>query len=182
MVSRAIALFSGGFLLLNVLGELLRGGFDETVVLVDLRCGPFLLTRLVLVSTAALLLAWAVRPEPGRVRRAATAAAAGLLALVALANTADFYGHLARGLIEPPLPVPLSLPVAVGLVLVLRGVLRSAPGEVPPRSRRRDLAVLAGSGVLFALFPLLQITFFGSTDYRRPADAVVVFGAKAYAD
>ncbi|MEN8150226.1 MAG: YdcF family protein, partial [Planctomycetota bacterium] len=77
---------------------------------------------------------------------------------------------------------PLSLPVAVGLVLVLRGVLRSAPGEVPPRSRRRDLAVLVGSGVLFALFPLLQIAFFGSTDYRRPADAVVVFGAKAYAD
>src|SRR5687767_693921 len=30
--------------------------------------------------------------------------------------------------------------------------------------------------------PLAQIIFFGHTDYRRRADAIVVFGARAYAD
>ena len=32
------------------------------------------------------------------------------------------------------------------------------------------------------LFPLMQMFCFGGTDYRRPAEAVVVLGAKAYAD
>jgi len=32
------------------------------------------------------------------------------------------------------------------------------------------------------VFPLGQIFFFGKTDYRRAADAAVVFGARAYAD
>src|SRR5206468_3041201 len=31
------------------------------------------------------------------------------------------------------------------------------------------------------VFPLAQIIFFGHTDYRRRADAIVVFGARAYA-
>ena len=30
--------------------------------------------------------------------------------------------------------------------------------------------------------PLLQIGFFGTTDYRRPADAIVVFGARVRSD
>jgi uncharacterized SAM-binding protein YcdF (DUF218 family) len=30
-------------------------------------------------------------------------------------------------------------------------------------------------------FPLAQIVAFGLTDYRRPADAILVFGARAYA-
>src|SRR5207247_5306056 len=32
------------------------------------------------------------------------------------------------------------------------------------------------------LFPLAQMFFFGKTDYRRPADAAVVLGARVYAD
>jgi vancomycin permeability regulator SanA len=31
------------------------------------------------------------------------------------------------------------------------------------------------------IFPLAQMLFFGYTDYRRPADAIVVFGARTYA-
>ena len=183
MISRAIALFSGGFLVLNVLGELLQGGFDETVVLVDLRGGPFLLTRLTLLLAAVLLLVWAAWPAAGRVRRALTVSAVGFMGLVALANTADFYGHLARGLIDPPFPMPFSLLVFVGLLWVLRALMTPSrePDHAAP-SRGRGIAVLFGSGVLFLLFPLLQMVFFGATDYRRPADAAVVLGARAYAD
>src|SRR5207249_10994105 len=32
------------------------------------------------------------------------------------------------------------------------------------------------------IFPVLQVCFFGATDYRRPANMIVVFGARAYAD
>ncbi len=32
------------------------------------------------------------------------------------------------------------------------------------------------------LFPLMQMLCFGHTDYRRPSDAIIVFGARAYAD
>jgi vancomycin permeability regulator SanA len=35
---------------------------------------------------------------------------------------------------------------------------------------------------LAVLFPLAQVTFFGLTDYRRPADAAVVLGAKVHDD
>ena len=42
--------------------------------------------------------------------------------------------------------------------------------------------VVAGGLCLFAGFPLALMLFFGNTDYRRPADVVVVFGARAYAD
>jgi len=41
--------------------------------------------------------------------------------------------------------------------------------------------VLAGGLMLLAAFPLALMLFFGNTDYRRPADAVVVFGARVYA-
>ena len=33
-----------------------------------------------------------------------------------------------------------------------------------------------------AAFPMAQMATFGLTDYRRPADAILVFGARAYAD
>jgi vancomycin permeability regulator SanA len=32
------------------------------------------------------------------------------------------------------------------------------------------------------VFPLAQVALFGATDYRRPADVIVVFGAHAYSD
>ena len=36
--------------------------------------------------------------------------------------------------------------------------------------------------VALLAFPLAQMYFFGKTDYRRNADAIVVFGARTYAD
>jgi len=53
----------------------------------------------------------------------------------------------------------------------------------PQTDRRIHWGFIAGGSVaLFALFPLALMLFFGNTDYRRPADAVVVFGARTYAD
>jgi uncharacterized SAM-binding protein YcdF (DUF218 family) len=44
------------------------------------------------------------------------------------------------------------------------------------------LAVAAAAGLCAVGFPLVQMLCFGKTDYARPADAIVVLGARVYAD
>ena len=48
--------------------------------------------------------------------------------------------------------------------------------------RRVLLRVGLPLAACLVLFPLAQVVCFGKTDYRRPADAVIVLGARAYAD
>lgn len=64
-------------------------------------------------------------------------------------------------------PLPFSYVVALALVPALF-VRRRAP--------------LAGVAVAAAGLLLAHVLTFGATDYRRPADAIVVFGAKAQPD
>jgi len=53
----------------------------------------------------------------------------------------------------------------------------------PPAPRLRSLLLFTGTALAWAaLFPLIQIYCFGSTDYRRRADTAVVFGARVYAN
>jgi uncharacterized SAM-binding protein YcdF (DUF218 family) len=64
------------------------------------------------------------------------------------------------------------------LVWIARAAWQESPDD-----RHIHWGIIAGGSVcLFALFPLALMLFFGNTDYRRPADAVVVFGARTYAD
>ncbi len=50
-------------------------------------------------------------------------------------------------------------------------------------SRARSLVVVSAATAAFViLMPLAQMAFFGTTDYRRQADAIVVFGAKVDAN
>lgn len=88
-------------------------------------------------------------------------------AAVALAvwNCAEYYALLGAGRIEG-FPVPFSALVAVGL----------APALFAARAPLPATAIAAA-----ALVPL-HLFSFGVTDYRRPADAIVVFGAKAHPD
>jgi uncharacterized SAM-binding protein YcdF (DUF218 family) len=93
----------------------------------------------------------------------------------AFADTAQFFVLLVNGAVHSGLPIPLSLFIsaALGLILVA-AVKRAATGRALPA-----FAVCLGC---IALFPLAQMLCFGKTDYRRPADAIVVLGARAYAD
>jgi vancomycin permeability regulator SanA len=79
--------------------------------------------------------------------------------------------------------VPFSLLVTAALVGVGLAVWRARPGlfaaDHPWRSRA---FVAAATGACAVAFPLAQMWCFGKTDYRRPADAIVVFGAKAKAN
>ena len=52
----------------------------------------------------------------------------------------------------------------------------------PPQGRLRQVIALAvAAGAWTLVFPLAQMLFFGTTDYRRPADVAVIFGARVYA-
>jgi vancomycin permeability regulator SanA len=182
-VSRGLALFIAGFTLLALLGELRTPGFDANVWWIDLRPLPEAFVQALLAVTALLLLAFVVRSGMGVVRRAATATAAFGLAVAALYDCIRFYQAWAGGSIAPWAPVPLSLVVA--LVLVFVGVVILRGGAVPVEGRRRAWALAVTALTVVAcgvFFPLAQVLFFGTTDYRRPADVAVVFGAQVHDD
>jgi uncharacterized SAM-binding protein YcdF (DUF218 family) len=174
-MARPIALFLGGFTLLNLLGGLLRAGYDQTILWIDLRALPAGPARLALLVAALLLVGLAVRPPRSGWRRIVTGAALVALVLGTAANTAGFYAALHRGEIRPLIPVPLSLLFAAALLIVLVSLGRPVRRVPAWRWVAGVLAIVVG-------FPLAQMVFFGGTDYRRPADAVVVLGARAYAD
>jgi vancomycin permeability regulator SanA len=182
-VPRLLALFIAGFTLLALLGELRTPGFDANVWWIDLRPLPGSLAQALPAVTALLLLAFAVRPGMGVGRRAATATAAFGLAVAALYDCVRFYEAWAAGSIAPWAPVPLSLFVA--LVLAYVGAVALRGGRVAVEGRRRAWALAAAVLTVVlcgVLFPLAQVLFFGTTDYRRPADVAVVFGAQVHDD
>ena len=123
-------------------------------------------------------MAYAVAPRMAAWRRWLTLGLCAAFAAMAVLNMVDFYRVWQRGLIRPGVPVPLSLLVALALGFVAWAALRP-PAQ--PRRRWPAAAVLVAAALVCVLaFPLLQIWFFGFTDYRRPADLAVVFGAQVH--
>jgi vancomycin permeability regulator SanA len=176
-LARGIALFFGLFSLANA-AVALRTGRTEDLWWVDLSTLPGWVTGL-LWLTAALLVAYALRPCMRRWRRIATAAVAAMLAGMALANVSDFYSAWSAGTIAPATVVPFSAAVSVGFALVGVAVWMQQGTSRPGRAE--DVAVAFTAAVLVFVFPLAQVYFFGTTDYRREADVAVVFGARVFA-
>ncbi len=124
---------------------------------------------------------FAIRPMSSPWRRCLSFASVGLLALGTLENGIQFYVLLARGTIHAKIPIALSFFVTGALSLLAPAIWRH--GSQPcSQSRRSGVQTAAVFLVCALLFPLLQMVFFGKTDYRRPADVAVVLGARAYAD
>jgi vancomycin permeability regulator SanA len=179
ILPRGLALFLGGFTLLNVLGGLRAEGFDANLWWIDLRAVPRFLAELFLVVSALCLMSYALRPTAARWRRILTVLCAGVLGLAALLNSAQFFVLLGRGTLSAGIPLPLSLFVSAVLGLILIANLRAAV----PRAESKNLAkVFVVCLFCLAGFPLAQMFCFGKTDYRRPADVAVVLGARVYAD
>jgi vancomycin permeability regulator SanA len=174
-----LALFIGGFALLNILGGLRSAHFDANLWWIDLRTLPPVIATPLLVVSSICLLGFAVWPPRSIWGRGLTLGCVGALGAVAVANTAQFYALLSRGAVKPGVPIPLSLLVSAGLALILVALWR---GPVLKRSTRNLLGTMAVAFTCLAIFPLAQMFFFGKTDYRRPADAAVVLGARVYAD
>jgi vancomycin permeability regulator SanA len=178
--ARAVALFFGLYTLLSLLGEWRSPDLNPNLWWIDLRALSAVPARLLLLLGGTLWVGFGLAPRLSQWRRLATCGATALLVAAALANAAAFYGVWARGLIRPAMPIPLSFLVACALLFVLLAAAK------PCLRRRLTTREQWTSGLAFAAcvvaFPLLQALFFGKTDYRRPAEVAVVFGARAYAD
>lgn len=173
-VARGVALFFGCFTLANLFGELYRPGFDANLWWIDLRPCPQPLVRGVLALAGMVFLATAFRVIPTPVFRIVGQAVLALLTAVALWNTATYYRLLQNNIIQSSFPIPFSLQVMLGLLLIQIGLAHARPAETVPRSHA--ILMAATFGLCLIAFPLAQIYCFGKTDYRRPADVVVVFG------
>jgi VWFA-related protein len=146
---------------------------DANLWWLDLRAFPPA-ARAILFALAALALLVAVAAPRPRPLRLAAAAVLAFTALVAAFNALTFYRLLFRGEITSYFPLPLSVLIALALAGLVATLLRPRPARLAP--------MLAGAAAAFVAFPLLQVAAFGSTDYRRQADVIVVFGARAYSN
>jgi vancomycin permeability regulator SanA len=179
-VARGCALFIGGFTLISQFGSLRHAHADFTIWWVAVPAVGRVASGVLLLLVAAALVGYAVAPRMRPWRGWPTVGLVLAFAAITAWNGADFYLAWRDGQIGPGVPVPLSFVVCAVLVFVAWAALR------PPAPRRRRLpaaAVLAATALACTLvFPVAQVFFFGKTDYRRPADAVVVFGAQVHND
>jgi vancomycin permeability regulator SanA len=189
---RACCLFLGGLTLLNLVGEGMRPGFNANIWWIDTgtMAGP--LSNIILLVASLVWLMLALCPQLGpQMRplrnRIATTMTVLVLALV-LVNIFNFYLLLVEGRITAAIPVPVSMFIAAMLLVIWRfiglsGMTEKSGTSATGRSPRFSW-LLTGCcvGLLAMTGPLLQMVIYGKTDYRRPADAIVVFGARAYAD
>ena len=179
LVARGAALFLAIFILVALVGELRGRATDLNLWWIDIRDVPGVVRVPLLTGFALALGLWAVRSAPGRWLSRTTAACCAAFATLAVRDTVRYASVGGGGLVHASAPIPLSLVIALGLALLVVAILRVRPAAARPH--RTMLAVLAAAAGWAFLFPLAQMAFFGTTDYRRPADAAVVFGARVYA-
>jgi vancomycin permeability regulator SanA len=175
---RGLALFLGGFALLNIFGNFRAAGFDANIWWIDFRVIPTWLSNTLLLLSAFCLISFSIRPQQSAFRRLLTIACLSLLAFVAALNAIEFYVLWIRGSIRAGIPIPFSFFVFGALALILLSRVQ----QREPQTLRTFLPGLAICLACAALFPFAQMLFFGKTDYRRPADIAVVLGARVYAN
>ena len=182
IVGRSLALFLGLFSLLNLAGDLATPGFDANLWWIDLRPLSASAGRVVLAGSGVLLTLFGVWRKPGPIIRGATMATTAGLLIAVLWNVVHFYLLVARGVFHRAFPVPFSILVGLALALVL-AALWASPGiaQAPAWNKRRCAVTVVTWLVCLTGTPLAQMVCFGRTDYRRPADVIVVFGAKTFA-
>src|SRR5262245_8123691 len=118
-VARGLALFLGGFSLLNLLGSLRAPGFNATLWWIDLRTFPAGIGAILLLPASICLIGFAVRPPRSAWRRILTLSCLTILAAVTFANGIKFYFLLLRGNITAAVPFPLSFAFSAALTFIL---------------------------------------------------------------
>ncbi|MBA4148816.1 MAG: YdcF family protein [Verrucomicrobia bacterium] len=176
---RGIALFFAAFALLNLFGELRSPGFDSNLWWIDLRFLPVPVINGLMLAIMVVLAVFGLRSTLSRWWKLSTVLLAALFSLFALLNAAQFYIELARGNIHSSFPLPLSSFISAAFAWIAVAAWSSKAVETP-KIRWLGIPVVFSACVL--IFPILQVLCLGKTDYRRSADAIVVLGARAYAD
>jgi uncharacterized SAM-binding protein YcdF (DUF218 family) len=179
MLPRAAAILLGGFMLCNLLGNLVRSRFNAN----DLLFGFDTRERPILMWCAAALLLWtAWRPPSAPLRRIITA---GVLVGVGLIL---FFSPFMLS-IRSSLGLELSHALAGMHMLTGLAVLWLAIWAMMPRKPRPSIPLLKRSiafAVAFAIvlesFLLAQLYVFGSASDARQAGCIVVLGAAVNRD
>lgn len=188
----SLAAFAATGLGLAVLLERLAPGHDPSLWAWDLRFlspGP----RLALRIGGALAFAWIALGRHRAPRwRPLALGLIGIFTLVALKDTANALGLQRSGALPGGLRVSFSAWVALGCAATLAFAWPRAPRprpQRPPAWRRlaATAGLLLGVGLWAAVFARGQMQCFGRADYRgdprtHPADGIVIFGARAYAN
>ena len=179
LLSTAFLAFLGLFAMSNVIGELIAPRFNAGHWWLHLWFLPKEVVQGILPLSSVALLTAAFGPHGGVSMRRWRAIWLVSLAAISIFNAFHTWWLWSHDRIQLGCPVPLSLLLGIGLLAAL--ALR---GSGPARGGRwLECAVLGAFVAACGLaFPLAQMLCFGKTDYRRGADAVVVFGARAYAD
>ncbi len=178
-IASGCALCLGIFTTLNLIAEARCRSFTPNVWWIDLRILPGWISWPLLAVAALLLCVLGLTHQISVWRRRVTIVVLGVLAFAAAGNVAEFYALATSGRISVGVPVPLSLFV-LGLLSVLIVSLTRRVEAVSWQRRLSATVFAATLGII--VFPLSLMFLLGKTDYRRPADAIVVFGARARAD
>lgn len=177
---RAFALFSGLYLLASLV-QMMFGSFGLHHWLIHfdaLEQWPWIVGSVLGISSMHLI-AFAWKPNMKEVRQVASAGIFLFLAGIAALNALEYFSLLQSARILSVVPLPLSLGTFLGFLTVLAATL-FPKGSAHSSISSWQLGI--ASVVLLCSFPLLQMLFFGMTDYRRSADAAIVLGARAYAN
>ena len=189
VVTRGLSLFFGLFALLNVIACVTGGDtvqnmnmwwIDLSVLSLSFSGKTIHFGFAVEAVAAFFMIWWAVVPAASVVRRVLTCVLTAALSVFALLNAVTYWQALASGSLHYALPIPLSAVIALIFAFMTWRIARAQIKEgwrVLPYFGVIVVAVVAA-----LIFPLLQIGFFGTTDYRRDADAAVVFGARVYSE
>ena len=176
---RGFALFFGVFSAVNIFVSRFGAARAEDIWWIHMGYLPSWMVAILSALLAVVLIAYAVKPTMALWRKAVTTGISLLYAVFALVNAIDYYSLLNAGAFTTRFPVPFSLFIFAGFLIL--GIVAWTLNE------HEDGALEAAAGIGFALlgillFPLAQIYTFGLTDYARQADVAVVFGARAFAD
>lgn len=178
VIARGVALFFGAFSFLNAAVAVLSRRHED-VWWVDLSVFPGPLSWAAGLVAAIVLVEFALRPEMTDSRRQLTTGVCATLAGIAVLNSISFYRALQAGSITSGIGWPFSIVLASTFLWLAAIAWFERPGD---DTRARRVGMVAVALLVAMLFPLAQVAFFGSTDYRRPADVVVVPGARVNDD
>ena len=184
------AFFLAGYTLVSLLlAARSYTAYDANIWWIDLRFlpGPIRVLALLAFSAALLHRAWQPHAtgKAGRARKFTLR----LLVAVLLLNGLTAWGlHLQQltSASDPAgvllgVPLPLSI-VLAALVLLLTRTAAHAPQAQHASRIGRVFRLTACASVVALFAALAQMVWFGESDYRRPADAILVYGCKAHPD
>lgn len=179
---RGIALFLGLFALLNVVGEARSPGFDANLWWIKLPVNWRHVDCGILGWSACCLLWFASHRHFIKAERLVLSATFTALLIASLGNVVGFYQLLSSDAIQSQAPIPFSLVVASCLgIFTACAWFQRETSDLDRRSTWLYRIVLTVTCVMSGLlFPVAQMLSFGWTDYRRPADVIVVWGAKVH--